>query len=83
MGQSMLLSLSEEEPKHTPSKYTRSGCCSIWSTASSASPESSPILAHIGLLGQGATHRRRALSTEQWCCLNASMRTGRRMPMTR
>jgi len=59
MGQSMLLSLSEEEPKHTPSKYTRSGCCSIWSTASSASPESSPILAHIGLLGQGATQAAR------------------------
>ena len=34
---------------------------SLWSTASSAPPESSPILAHIGPRGQGATQAARFL----------------------
>ena len=40
---------------------TQRGCFSIWSTASSAPPESSPILAHIGPIGQGATQAARFL----------------------
>ena len=40
---------------------TQRGCFSIWSTASSAPPKSSPILAHIGPIGQGATQAARFL----------------------
>eukprot|EP00964_Phaeocystis_antarctica_P011905 scaffold6568_cov60-Phaeocystis_antarctica.AAC.4 len=59
MGQSMPLSFSGGTIKRV--LPTQRGCFSIWSTASSAPPESSPILAHIGPIGQGATQAARFL----------------------
>ena len=63
MGQSyMLLSFLREETQgqSSPAKMHTEDA-SLWSTASSATPESSPILAHIGPRGQGATQAARFL----------------------
>eukprot|EP00964_Phaeocystis_antarctica_P011433 scaffold6318_cov56-Phaeocystis_antarctica.AAC.5 len=61
MGQSyMLFRFQERNPRSSPAKMHTEDA-SLWSTASSATPESSPILAHIGPRGQGATQAARFL----------------------
>ena len=61
MGQSyMLFRFQERNPRSSPAKMHTEDA-SLWSTASSATPESSPILAHIGPIDQDTTQAARFL----------------------